>query len=77
MIGFNLLVLNVIFLMFVGKRYVLLNGKSDKDSGYGEMSDVNIEIEIIMLLGLYSSEKLKEYFEFICLNSDVVVLVNR
>lgn len=72
-----MLALNVIFPMFVGKRHALLNGKSDKDSGHGEMSDANSEIETIMSSGSHSSEKSKEHPELICSNSDVAALVNR
>lgn len=63
--------------MFVGKRHALLNGKSDKDSGHGEMSDANSEIETIMSSDSHSSEKSKEHPELIRSNSDVAALVNR
>lgn len=60
-----------------GKRHATLNGKSDKDSGHGEMSDANSEIETIMSSGSHSSEKSKEPPELIRSNSDVAALVNR
>ena len=72
-----MLALNVIFPMFVGKRHAMLNGKSDKDSGHGEMSDANSEIETIMSSGSHSREKSKEPPELIRSNSDVAALVNR
>ena len=31
-----------------GKRHVLLNGKGDTDSGHGDMSDANGEIDTVM-----------------------------
>ena len=72
-----MLALNVIFPMFVGKRHAMLNGKSDKDSGHGEISDANSEIETIMSSGSHSREKSKEPPELIRSNSDVAALVNR
>ena len=55
----------------------MLNGKSDKDSGHGEMSDANSEIETIMSSGSRSSEGSKEPPELIRSNSDVAALLNR
>ena len=56
----------------------MLNGKGDRDSGHGEMSDANSEVETIMSSASHSSENARVTPEPLTRsNSDVAALLSR
>ena len=61
-----------------GKRHAMLNGKLDEDSGHGEMSDTNSEIDTIMSSVSHSSNNTRVSHEPLTRsNSDVAAVLSR